>query len=285
MITKTRFGLMSQLLTALLAGALLLSACAPAVPATMLPEPTEIPSPVATMEPAPTTAPQATAALPPQAAAPQLSINTGGLASGLQTEIVPAVSAADNGPFWDLLPQYTRVTLQDYPLGNHIMKAQIFIYPVAELGKTNEGAGNIADALQTLLKSPQDLETMPFMPLYNASQVMHVQTQFLDFKNGQGVRFLTQFDQAFIPVNNSELIYSYQGLTSDGKYYVAAVLPVNHPSLPADGNVTGKEPPEFTSDFPTYMANVVKSLNPQAANTFTPDLTQLDAMISSIEIK
>ena len=88
-----------------------------------------------------------------------------------------------------------------------------------------------------------------------------------------------------MPINNYELIYTYQGLTSDGKYYVAAVLPVNHPSLPADGKVTGKEPPEFTSDFPTYLANVVKALNPQAANTFTPDLTQLDAMMSSLEIK
>jgi hypothetical protein len=63
------------------------------------------------------------------------------------------------------------------------------------------------------------------------------------------------------------------------------VLPVIHPSLPADGKVTGNEPPEFTSDLPAYLANVVKTLNPLAANTFTPDLTQLDSSISSLEIK
>jgi hypothetical protein len=88
-----------------------------------------------------------------------------------------------------------------------------------------------------------------------------------------------------IPINNYELIYTYQGLTTDGKYYVAAVLPVTHPSLPADGNVTGNEPAEFNSDFPAYLVNVVDTLNPQAANSFTPDLTQLDAMMSSLEIK
>ena len=126
---------------------------------------------------------------------------------------------------------------------------------------------------------------MPFLPLFNAQQVMHAHVQYLDFQDGQGLRYLTQFDQAFIPINNNELIYTYQGLTSDGRYYVAAVLPVNHPSLPADAAVTGNEPPEFTSDFPTYLQNVVASLNPQAANTFTPDLTQLDAMMSSLEIK
>jgi hypothetical protein len=184
-----------------------------------------------------------------------------------------------------VLPEYTRVTLQGYPISGHIMQPQIFIYPVQDLGQTNEGAGKIAASLQGLLHSPQEITPMPFLPLFNAAQVLHTHVQYLDFKSGQGLRYLTFFSQGFVPVNNAELIYTYQGLTSDGKYYVAAVLPVNHPSLPADGKVTGNEPPEFTSDFPAYLANVVTALNPQAANTFTPDLTQLDAMLSTLEIK
>jgi len=126
---------------------------------------------------------------------------------------------------------------------------------------------------------------MPFLPLFNAAQVMHAHRQSLDFKDGKGLRYLTQFDQGPLPINNAELIYTYQGLTGDGKYYVAAVLPVTHPSLPVDAKVTGKEPPEFVSDFPAYLANVVETLNSQAANSFTPDLSQLDAMMSSLEIK
>ena len=46
---------------------------------------------------------------------------------------------------------------------------------------------------------------------------MHSQVQYLDFKNGTGVRYLTQFDQGILPINNYELVYTYQGLTSDGK--------------------------------------------------------------------
>jgi len=207
------------------------------------------------------------------------------MATGFQIETIPAVPASDNSPYWEVLPKYTQVTLPGYPISNHLLKPQIFIYPVEELGKVNEGAGNIAASLQSLLQSPQDVQNMPFLPLFNASQVMHAQVKYEDFKNGTGVRYLTQFDQAPLPINNNELIYTYQGLTSDGKYYVAAVLPVNHPSLPADGNITENEPPEFTNDFPAYLANVVNALNPQTANTFTPDLTQLDAMMSSMEIK
>jgi hypothetical protein len=175
-------------------------------------------------------------------------------------------------------------TLQGYPISNHLMQPQIFVYPVQELQEINEGAGQIVASLQTLVESPQEIPNMPFLPLFNASQVMHAQVQYLDFMNGQGLRYVTEFDQAFIPINNYELIYTYQGLTSDGKYYVAAVLPITHPSLPADANVTGNEPPEFASDFPTYLANVTSNLNTQASNTYTPDLTQLDAMMSSLQV-
>ena len=126
---------------------------------------------------------------------------------------------------------------------------------------------------------------MPFLPLFNAKQMMHSHTQYLDFQNGLGLRYLTWFSQGIVPVNNSELIYTYQGITSDGKYYVAAVLPINHSSLPTDGIITGNETPEFSSDYDTYLMNVAASLNTQSAKGFSPDLTQLDALMSSLEIK
>lgn len=99
--------------------------------------------------------------------------------------------------------------------------------------------------LQILLQNHQAGEYLPFLPLFNAHQVMHTSLQYLDFKNGTGLRYLTWFSQGIMPINNYELIYTNQGLTSDGKYYVAAVLPVTHPNLPSDGKVTGNEPPEF----------------------------------------
>lgn len=139
--------------------------------------------------------------------------------------------------------------------------------------------------MQNLLQSQQAGQYLPFLPLFNASQALHAQDKYLDFKNGKGVRFLTQFDQAPLPINNFELIYTYQGLTADGNFYVAAVLPINHPSLPADNKITGKEPPEFTSDFPKYLANTASALEQQPAGSFTPDLAKLDAMMSSWEVK
>jgi len=125
---------------------------------------------------------------------------------------------------------------------------------------------------------------MPFLPLFNAMQVMHAQVQYMDFKNGSGVRFLTEFDQAPLPINNHELIYTFQGLTSDGKYYVAAILPVTNPGLPANEQVNDEMAAKM-SDFPAYMKETVAWLEQQPAASFTPDLAALDKLIQSMEVK
>ncbi len=287
MLAKMHSGFIYRLLIALLACSLLLAACSPAINITVVPpQPVTVVPEITVVFPTlgATNAPPATP-IPPVDGALAISLNTGSIATSYVTDVVPAVDSSANGPYWDLLPEYTSLTLQNYPISRHNMMPQIFIYPAQVLGKVNDGAGKIVASLQSLLTSQQDIPKMPFMPLINAAQVMHSKLEYLDFKNGKGLRYLTQFDQALLPINNNELIYTYQGLTSDGKYYVAAVMPVNHPSLPMNVNVTGNEPPEFRSDFPLYLANVVNSLTSQPSNSFTPDLTQLDAVLSSLEIK
>lgn len=276
MLSKTQSLLISLLLIVLIASSFLLSACSQASSTTTLPNPTETLGSIATVE---------TTTLPDSVGTFQLSLDTGNMASSFQSETVAAVSASKNAPYWEILPEYTRVTLQGYPISSHIMQPQIFIYPLEALGMVNEEALQNIALLQSLLQSPEEIATMPFLPLFNARQMMQSHIQYLDFRDGQGLRYLTWFSQGIIPVNNHELIYTYQGLTRDGKYYVSAVLPINHPSLPADGTITGHEPPEFTSDYTAYLMNVVANLNPQASNTFSPNLTQLDAMMSSLEIK
>jgi hypothetical protein len=288
MVTKSHTKIIPHLLTALLAGSLLLSACAQAVTPTPPPEPTLISAPTSAPTAAPTaepTAPAEPTALPTPDGTLHVTLDTAGLAAGFVTEAVPAVSDDGEAPYWKVLPAYTRLILADYAVGMHSAQPQLFIYPVAELLQANEGAAKVVASLQGLLQSPQEIAEMPFLPLTNNVQAMHANIQYLDFKNGQGLRYLTQLNQGIVPFNNAGLIYTYQGLTADGKYYVAAVLPLNHPSLPADAAITGNEPLEFSADFAAYKANVVNTLNTAAPGTFTPDLTRLDGMLSSLEIK
>ncbi|HEX9019045.1 MAG TPA: hypothetical protein VF806_07650 [Anaerolineaceae bacterium] len=249
----------------------------------MTQSPTDKPAVMVTQTPTPA------ATLPPTAASSApgaITLDLTGVAQAQTLETVTAVDASAGGPFWEVAPQYRRVTLQGYPVSNHLMKPQVFVYPVAELAGFNPASGKMAADLQAQLQSgaAPSGQYLPFLPLFNAAQVMHTQVAYLSFKNGKGVRFLTQFDQAPLPINNFELIYTFQGLTSDGKYYVAAVLPVTHPDLPTTQQVSTQQAAEL-SDFPAYLAKTVAALAGQPPASFTPDLTQLDKLVESLEVR
>ena len=259
---------------------LLLSACQPAALATS-PQPTQPPT-------QPTAAPvilvTQTPAQPSSGAPADITLDYSAVAQNVTVETVAAQPASAGGPYWEAAPQYRRLTLQGYPVANHLLKPQIFIYPAGDLASANENAGKIAADLQALLQTQQAGDHLPFLPQFNASQVMHAQVQYLDFKSGKGVRFLTQFDQAALPINNYELIYTFQGLTSDGKYYIAAILPVTNPELPT-GSEVSEQQAKALNDFPDYLSRMVTLLNQQPADSFTPGLNKLDALIRSIEVK
>jgi hypothetical protein len=213
-----------------------------------------------------------------------ITLDTSALAQNFSVENVAAVQASPDAPYWEAAPQYRRLTLQGYPVSNHLFKPQIFIYPVADLASANEAMSKIAANLQVFLQTQQTGDQLPFLPLFNAAQELHAQVQTLDFKGGKGVRFLTQPAQGMVAVNNHELVYTFQGLTNDGKYYIAVVLPVTNPALPADSKLSD-EKAKALNDYPTYRSGMVTLLNQQAPESFTPGLNQLDELISSIEVK
>jgi hypothetical protein len=215
---------------------------------------------------------------------PTISLDLGTVAQDTQVEIIPAVSPDSNAPYWEILPKYQVFSLEGYEISEHLLKAQIFLYPVAELAAFNQEAEQIASNLEILLDSQIVGESLPFLPLINAAQVMHSKVAFLDFESGSGVRFLTQFDQAPLPINNFELIYTFQGLTDDGKYYVSAVFPITHPNLADDSMVDSSQ--EFDPEaFSAQMAESVIKLGNFSDQDFSPTLSQLDEVIRSISVE
>ena len=115
----------------------------------------------------------------------------------------------------------------------------------------------------------------------NGIQVMHAKVKNLDFKNGSGIRYITQNNNGMSSINNFNMFYTYQGLTSDGRYYVATVLPVQHPDLPA--TPTGNA--QAMDDYKGALATAIKTVDELAESAFTPDLGKLDALLMSLEIK
>jgi hypothetical protein len=207
-----------------------------------------------------------------------------GVAQDVSVQVIEAAGSGSNRAWWEVMPQYSVQTLVGYQVTNHSREPQIFVFPVQGLN-VNEAAAKAAGALYTLLQDQQAGEQMPFLPLSSGRQMMNAQVKYLDFQNGRGVRYLTQYANGIAPVNNNELFYTYQGLTGDGRYYLAVVLPIHLNGLPNYPNETENLPIEFTSDYFAYLTSIVHQLNLEPESIYSPDLSKLDAFVGSIEVK
>lgn len=210
------------------------------------------------------------------------------LARNLQGSSIPAVSDPENAPPWELLPEYVNLDMLGYPLTDTFHQPRIMVFPLEDYYRINESSRETSDSLKAVLKDEQIApdKAIPFLPQWNAAQIFHAAVKFVDFKNGSGVRFLTQYGQDISPVNNHAIFYCYQGITSDGKYYVSAVLPVFDPLLPmTSSEIPGGDYQAFSDGFPQYLEETIKKLEEQQDLIFFPDLNMLDEMMASIEIK
>lgn len=206
------------------------------------------------------------------------------LAARASGQMVPGQSASTDAPYWGVYPQYVSIALEGYPVTKSIYSPQIAVYPVQEYRSTSAQASQMLDDLaKFLVEKPTDGRTVPALPLRNEVQSFRSNVKYLDFQNGHGVRFLAFYSQGLVPVNNHDLFYAFQGLTSDGWYVVSVILPVTNPDLPDTSEVSGKQVDELV-DYPGYISKLVVLLNQKPASSFTPDLAKLDALIESLRI-
>lgn len=215
------------------------------------------------------------------------------LAESIRPEVRPAIPALEGEPIWYAGPEHIRFTFANprllpgrLQMGiNLAAEAQLLIYPVAELAEIDPWVQTQIETLQSLLaeRGPVPVGDLPLLPNTNASQVFHAQAQYLDAGTVQGLRFITQHAQEVRPVNNQELFYTFQGLAGDGAYYVAAFFPVATAALPDKIEVEDWE--AFSVSFATYLSETTAVLDQLPPAEFTPDLTLLDAVVTSLRME
>ena len=136
-------------------------------------------------------------------------------------------------------------------------------------------------ALLTTRPAAPDNE-IPLLPLINAAQVFHTQVKYLDFQNGKGVRFITHYSQDMRPIMNENIFYTFQGLTHDGKYYVAVNVPISAAGLSNDSPTEDWQ--TFNERYQDYLRETVSRLDALSSNDFEPNLEVLDAVVKSLAI-
>ena len=228
---------------------------------------------------------------PGEVETPTTSVNCDGvslsyadaLAAGVSCETVPVEELMGGVGF---MPEHLELAFNNYVLPDTFHAPQIHIYPVSGLESGSEPARDIVTRLrQFLADRPAEPEEIPFLPLWNAGQLMQTQVAYLNFQNGSGVRFLSEYAQYYAPINNTDMFYTFQGLTVDGQYYIAAVLPVSHPTLPPDSSeIPGGDFDAFADNYLSYIADIEQQLAAADPASFAPSLALLDGMIQSISV-
>jgi hypothetical protein len=210
------------------------------------------------------------------------------LATGFACQTLPETGGPDN-PGFEINPQYTELTLTGYVLSDRFFTPKILVFPVQRF---SELAPDViparVSALQILIGGGSIGDNaLPLLPIFNAGQTFHARDQVIPFASGSGIRFLTLYAQYFAPINNHDVFYTFQGLTSDGKYWISAILPVSNPILPANGDnpPNGQSWDDFGNNYTTYITDIVTQLNSQSQESYSPTVTMLDALVSSIRIQ
>lgn len=170
-------------------------------------------------------------------------------------------------------------------------RTAIRLYATADFAGYDYFQSRLAD-LQTLLAERPDLaeymtvqenlmsKELPVLPVLPAGQVIRAQAQYVDTGFVQGIRFVTVYRQDASPFTRNEFLYTFQGLTLDGQFYISLIAWVaaeDFPeSLPTDYDYNA-----FYEKMLEYFTESIAQLNAAPASNFTPSLDIFDALVES----
>lgn len=187
----------------------------------------------------------------------------------------------------DVAPEHWDVTFAK-------TNAHIYVFPTSDPKVKNfkKSYPTVADAttdLTSLLKRKSLSPTnIPYLPWMDASTPINSHVKYVNFKGGSGVRYIATYQIEPEVVSNDGLLYSMQGLTTDGKYFVSAMIPIKSKTLPAKSDVAtwSKEKYDaFSKDFANYSKKEEAKLNKIADGAFSPSIADLDKIIKSIKVQ
>jgi hypothetical protein len=208
------------------------------------------------------------------------------LASGVTASIIEAVQPADDVPYFGVHPAYTEFQFIDFAEPRQGVAPSISIYPLAEYeAMVPDEIPQAAQALQSWIENCPETPAnpLPHLAPVNAPQVFAANLLCLDFENGQGLRYLTAFRQDVSPFTQQDILYIYQGISTDRQFYISVIAPVKTDILPETIDVSEIND-AFVANYTPYINETIESLTELDASAFSPDLSLLDDMVASISI-
>ena len=171
---------------------------------------------------------------------------------------------------------------------------QLSVYRISDINAYAEPSyRQVVESLQNM--ATQDLSAyanasadyrtpaLPYMPVLNATQVFRARPKALDFRMAKGIEYYVYSSQAAEPILEGQVDYTFQGITTDGLYYLSFSMPVEM-GLLATTIPDGMDWDAFLTTYPQYLQQTFATINNADPASFTPSSDVLHRFIESITI-
>jgi hypothetical protein len=197
------------------------------------------------------------------------------------------IPVSDGTEQWTLPhPEYIHFQIEhDLPTAQVSLRQYLEVYPLLAYSRMDSLVADDIHWLRDLLDERPELmprDPLPYVGARGAAQVLTTQAAYLDTDTIAGIRYLTAYAQASIPIERDTLRYTFQSMTHDGSYYIAFSLPVASHVLPVEFEDFWDS--DIFEHYPEYLDEMAAQVNEASPRDFTPRLDALDALIGSIRI-
>ena len=191
-------------------------------------------------------------------------------------------------------PPYTQFALYNqFPVPESLLETvgSVRVYRLADLAGYDEDLRQV-EQLRTLLAERPDLtphmvardsaseNALPFLPVFPAGQIVRARAHYLDAPAVSGISFVTVYSQAVEPLLADEFLWTFQGLSGNGEYYVMALFPLHVGLFPQEVG-PDYDPDALITRLVEYLNESIATLNSAAPSDFSPSLDRLDALVST----
>jgi hypothetical protein len=195
-----------------------------------------------------------------------------------------AVEAISGG-----VPDYFKFSLEETQSVPDRTKSYLMIRPLRNTdGQLYPAIVNDTVLSQEIEKLETRLKEHTVQDRFFDGTRLEIQRQYLSFKNGKGIRYVTA-----VPINNQpgeinsqNMTYVFEGLTDDGRYYVELRIWSGYTGI-QDNTIAPQDQQRYLNDLQTYSEYISKidwQMKMLPSSAFTPDLNQIDIMINSLNV-
>lgn len=247
----------------------------PTATATTPPTNTPLPTstPISPLSFASTEFPELTVLIPPQ------------IAESGKSQVIPFGDA--DTPQGENLPRHLLVDLQGYP-GPTIpfQGPAIRVFTVA--GLENGYHYQVQNARLVLSGAAPEAGIYPALPIISGATRLQIRVKPLAFKNGQGFRFLEyEGTPSLATLENESMNYVFQGISTDGEYYLSVIFPVKMPFLKEPISQAATQAASLTTPLPQelFLLPILDKLHAANEAEFSPSLAALDEIVASLNLE